>query len=41
VEEILSRRFHPSTTSKGKIDEKASLNYIGGKWIAFRSRAAF
>src|SRR6516164_4780144 len=43
VEEILSRSFHPSktTTRKGKIDEKASLNRIGGRWIGFRSGAAF
>ncbi len=26
---------------KGKLHEKASLNCIGGKWIGFRSRAAF
>jgi hypothetical protein len=28
-------------TGKGKLYEKASLNCIGGKWIGFRSRAAF
>jgi hypothetical protein len=28
-------------TRKGKLYEKASLNCIGGKWIGFRSRAAF
>jgi hypothetical protein len=29
-----------TATRKGKIDEKASLNCIGGEWLAFRSRAA-
>ncbi len=28
-------------TGKGKLYEKASLNCIDGKWIGFRSRAAF
>jgi hypothetical protein len=28
-------------TRKGKLYEKASLDCIGGKWIGFRSRAAF
>jgi hypothetical protein len=30
-----------TTNKKEKTDEKASLNRIGGKWISFRSSAAF
>ena len=44
VEEVLSKSFHPLQNNKQereKLYEKASLNCIGGKWIGFRSRAAF
>jgi hypothetical protein len=30
-----------NNNKKGKTDEKTSLHCIGGKWLAFRSSAAF
>ena len=44
IEEILGLEGdlpRKTTTKKGKTDEKASLDRVGGKWIGFRSGAAF